>query len=244
MRDDLSRRIGAQLGPLFVCSETSRGGVRVRTPLLYPDGGVIDVFVVEGDDGLRVTDFGEALGWLRTVGGVGERSADQQRRLEEVCRCLGVGLRAGELAAGCDVQEVGRAVVRLAQVAATVGNLGWIRRPLRVKVLDAEALGSLEGERVSAWLRAHGWRVVAEAPGRCVTFAKATPEGLVEVDVPGADTLRDRVRRYAELLDALEAVEGLTQGELLWEIGRDPNTREGDDSLQHLLRRERASRTR
>ena len=38
---------------LFVCSPAPQEGVRVRTPLLYPDGGVVDVFVLERNGPLR-----------------------------------------------------------------------------------------------------------------------------------------------------------------------------------------------
>ena len=56
--------IARTLPPLFVCSPAPQEGVRVRTPLLYPDGGVVDVFVLERGSGYTITDFGDALGWL------------------------------------------------------------------------------------------------------------------------------------------------------------------------------------
>jgi hypothetical protein len=41
-----------------------RGGeMRVATPLLYPDGDVIDVWVHEAQGGYEVTDYGETAGW-------------------------------------------------------------------------------------------------------------------------------------------------------------------------------------
>ena len=43
--------------PLFVCSPAPQEGVRVRTPMLYPDGGVVDVFVLERNGGYIVTDL-------------------------------------------------------------------------------------------------------------------------------------------------------------------------------------------
>ena len=48
----------------FECSLAPQKGVRVRTPLMYPDGGIVDVFVLERGNGYIVTDFGDALGWL------------------------------------------------------------------------------------------------------------------------------------------------------------------------------------
>lgn len=65
MTEPISDQLAGSLSSLFECSATERGAVRVRTPFLYPDGGVIDVFVGQRDAGFTVTDFGEALGWLR-----------------------------------------------------------------------------------------------------------------------------------------------------------------------------------
>ncbi len=47
--------------PLFVCSPAPQQGVRVRTPMLYPEGSVVEVFVLERNDGFLFTDFGDAL---------------------------------------------------------------------------------------------------------------------------------------------------------------------------------------
>ena len=55
--------------PLFECAPAAREGVRVRTPFMYPDGGMIDVFVLSRDGRLQITDFGEALGCRAEPGG-------------------------------------------------------------------------------------------------------------------------------------------------------------------------------
>ena len=58
--DALYKSLSADLPPLFECSPAPRDGIRVRTPLLFPDGGVIDVYVLERDGAFTVTDFGDA----------------------------------------------------------------------------------------------------------------------------------------------------------------------------------------
>ncbi len=45
--DKLCATIGQTLPPRFECSPAPQEGVRVRTPLMYPDGGIVDVFVLE-----------------------------------------------------------------------------------------------------------------------------------------------------------------------------------------------------
>ena len=59
--DKLCATIGKTLPPRFECSPAPQEGVRVRTPLMYPDGDIVDVFVLKRDSGYIVTDFGDAL---------------------------------------------------------------------------------------------------------------------------------------------------------------------------------------
>ena len=44
---ELCVSLGKSLPALFECTPAPRDGVRVHTPLMYPDGGMVDVFVVE-----------------------------------------------------------------------------------------------------------------------------------------------------------------------------------------------------
>ena len=74
--------------PLFVCSPAPQQGVRVRTPMLYPDGSVVDVFVLERSDGFLVTDFGDALDWLGLQSVSRRRSPKQEALIQDVCQTL------------------------------------------------------------------------------------------------------------------------------------------------------------
>ena len=74
--------------PLFVCSPAPEEGVRVRTPMLYPDGGVVDVFVQERNGGYIVTDYGDALGWLGLQSASRQRSQKQIALIQDVCQTL------------------------------------------------------------------------------------------------------------------------------------------------------------
>ena len=82
---------------LFECSPAPQGGTRVRTPLLYPDGGVVDVFMLEHDGEVCVTDLCEALGRLRMRSVDSGRSAEQARRIEDTCQTLSVAVHRGQL---------------------------------------------------------------------------------------------------------------------------------------------------
>ena len=65
--DAMVRGLQNSLSDFFECSEMPGGSVRVRTPLTHPDGTLVDLFLIPGDDQkIEVTDLGDTTGWLRT----------------------------------------------------------------------------------------------------------------------------------------------------------------------------------
>lgn len=84
MNTNVCEALTHELGTLFQC-KPHKEFVRVRTPFLYPDDGVIDVFVKLHSDHFVVSDLGEdlgeALGWLRLQSVSAQRSPKQQRLL-------------------------------------------------------------------------------------------------------------------------------------------------------------------
>ena len=143
--DALCASLQGSLPALFVCAPAPNGGIRVRTPMLYPDGGVVDVFVVDETEGYLVTDYGEGLGWLRLQSSTTNRSRKQQAQVLDVCNTLGIELVRGQLmlrtGQGADL---GEAVMRLAQAVVRVADL-WFT--LRNRALEATA------DEVDDWLR-------------------------------------------------------------------------------------------
>lgn len=125
----LCSSIGETLSHMFECSPAPKQSIRIRTPLTYPDGGIVDVFVVEHDGQRRVTDFGEALGWLRMQSVSGRRSPKQNQMIEDTCQTLGVEMHRGQLVMRLEANdEIGEAVLRLAQAAARVSDLWFTFR--------------------------------------------------------------------------------------------------------------------
>ena len=127
--NELCSSLGQSLPPLFVCSPGSQEGVRVRTPLLYPDGGVVDVFVLEYGNRYKVTDFGDALGWLALQSVSQHRSPKQQALVLDVCQTLRIEMIQDQLV----LQEVtkdalGESVLRVAQAAVRVSDLWFTLR--------------------------------------------------------------------------------------------------------------------
>jgi len=122
--DDLCGALRNSLPTLYECMQEPQEGVRVRTPLLYPDGGIVDVFVLERGERHLVTDYGDALGWLRMQSASGKLSPKQRWLVDDVRLTLGVDLQRGQLQLPCDdpggiadaVQRVAQAVVRVSDV--------------------------------------------------------------------------------------------------------------------------------
>ena len=121
---DISGALRDTLPTLFECSHAPEGAVRVRTPMLYPDGGLVDAFVVEQGDEYLVTDFGDALGWLRMQSASGSLTADQREQLHDVCQTLGIERDRGQLTLRCrDRSELADAIHRLGQAAVRVADI-------------------------------------------------------------------------------------------------------------------------
>ena len=143
--NELCVSIGQSLPPLFVCSPAPQEGVRVRTPLLYPDGGVVDVFVLERGGSYTITDYGDALGWLGMQSVSRQRSRKQQLLLQDVCQTLRIESLQGQLVLRQVRQDaLGESVLRVAQAVVRVSDL-WFT--LRSQALQTTA------DEVDEWLR-------------------------------------------------------------------------------------------
>ena len=115
-----------KLSDVFECSETPGGSVRVRTPLTYPDGTLIDLFLIAGEDGaVVVTDYGDTIGWLRTQSARGLTSG-QNRKITRVCESLNVARAQGRITViAQDSRTLGEAVARVAQAAVLISHIAF-----------------------------------------------------------------------------------------------------------------------
>ena len=127
--NELCISISQSLAPLFVCSPAPQEGVRVRTPMLYPDGDVVDVFILERDNSYTITDFGDALGWLGLQSVSRHRSPKQRMLIQDVCQTLRIELIQGQLVLRQVMRdELGESVLRVAQAAVRVSDLWFTFR--------------------------------------------------------------------------------------------------------------------
>jgi hypothetical protein len=139
MSTSACERIGATLGELFACESSARY-TRIRTPFLYPDGDVIDVFLTNRAGVPAVTDYGETLRWLRMQSLAPRRSPKQQRLIEDVCLNHGLELYKGMLTARVPESTAGLAstVMRVAQGALRVADLWFTMRTRTVESVTDE----------------------------------------------------------------------------------------------------------
>ena len=142
---ELCVSLGETLPPLFECSPTPRDEVRIRTPMMYPDGGIVDVFVLERGDHYIVTDFGDALGWLSMQSVSRNRSRRQNFLIDDVCHTLRVELYRGQIVLrNINRDDLGEGVIRVAQAAVRVSDL-WFT--FRTQIFQTTA------DDVEEWLR-------------------------------------------------------------------------------------------
>jgi hypothetical protein len=159
--------IAENMGELFDCVPLN-GYTRIRTPYLYPDGDVIDLFLSQIEGGpSTLTDLGETLGWLH-MQTVSERKTDRQRRLiEDVCLTHGVELYRGMLMVRVgNLKGMAEAISRLSQAALRVSDLWFTFRSQAVasindeveEFLAAREIGFERGERLVG-RSGRAWRV-------------------------------------------------------------------------------------
>jgi len=122
------------LGALFEC-EPRNGHVRIRTPYLYPDGDVIDLYWrPAAEDGAGavaglLSDYGETMRWLRMQTAAGRRSANQDRLVDDVCLNHGIERVSGELSIRVGPNlPMHEAVTRLGQAALRVADVSFTFR--------------------------------------------------------------------------------------------------------------------
>ncbi len=123
-----SELITKKLGNLFTYSPSNQY-IRIRTPFLYPDGDVIDLFYKEDGEYVVLTDLGETLGWLRMQTTDQQKSSKQRQLINDICMNLNVQLYRGMLMMRLKRSEdLAQAVMRLSQAALRVSDLWFIFR--------------------------------------------------------------------------------------------------------------------
>lgn len=187
--------ITGKIGELFSCSPLN-GYTRIRTPYLYPDGDVIDLFLSQEKGDLTLTDLGETLRWLRNQSIAQRRSPKQNKMIEDVCLNHGVELFRGMLMLRLKHSDnFSSDLTRLAQAALRVSDLWFTMRTRAVETitdevedfLDARQIPSVRGEKLAgrsgrAWIVDFHVRHPRRSALMCVlsTASRAAARGIAE----------------------------------------------------------------
>ena len=127
--ESLSASIREWFHEQWECTPAPEGSIRVRTPYMYPDGGILDLFVLEDGDSYKLTDFGETVAWLRMRTGSTKLSPKRRAQINGACQVNGVVNNHNQLElANVAATDLPRAVVQLAADATRVSDL-WFTFP-------------------------------------------------------------------------------------------------------------------
>lgn len=99
------------------------GFLRLETPLRYPDGGVIEVFVENLNDRLLVTDYGESFRFLYNHGIDPVRSAVRQQVVDLAVSLGGADISEDTIEITVDPGLAMAAAVRLGQIITRIADL-------------------------------------------------------------------------------------------------------------------------
>jgi Domain of unknown function DUF1828 len=134
----ICEEINRSVGALFTCRDEG-DFVRLRTPFLYPDGDVIDLFARVTGEVMTLTDLGETLRWLRMQTLSQRRSPKQQQLIQDVIVTHGVEFYRGMLNVRVEsVEQVSPAVMRLAQAALRIADIWFTFRTRAVESVADE----------------------------------------------------------------------------------------------------------
>ena len=134
----LCQELQQNLGALFVCSNHGNYE-RIRTPYLYPDGDVIDLFCMTTGDTVVVSDLAETTGWLRMQSVTMRRSPNQNRLIEDACVTHGIEFHRGMLQARCrSGDNLAEVVTRVAQGVLRVSDLWFTFRTQAIQSITDE----------------------------------------------------------------------------------------------------------
>lgn len=140
--------IANHVGALFSCTPIN-AYTRIRTPFLYPDGDVVDLFLKEGSSELILSDLGETLRWLRMQTPTQRKSKKQRQLVNDVVQTTGVELFRGEILTRVNnIEQLGEASIRLSQATIRVADIWFTLRNQSFESIADEVEEFLVSENV------------------------------------------------------------------------------------------------
>ena len=187
-------QIAEQVGEMFQCEEHNNY-VRIRTPFLYPDGDIVDLFLRDDGGHSTLTDLGETIRWLRNQMAGSCRTKKQTHLIEDICQTNGLAFFRGRLEVRLNNVDIGEAAMRLGQGCVQVADV-WFTFKNRVFHSVADEIGEyLTENNVEYGIR-------EKHPGRSgrmwpVDFHTSTSRGYSYIQVLSTGT-RGATHRMSE----------------------------------------------
>ncbi len=121
---------------------TKKGAFRLETAFLYPDGGSVDVFLIEDappQAALKLSDLGQTTSWLLDMQVKAWLSKKRQLFVEDALRNYGVVQSGGAFELPLEsIDSLVDGIVRLGQACVRVSDLIYTRRCALQTGLDEE----------------------------------------------------------------------------------------------------------
>ncbi len=129
--DEIAELVRAHLADEVVCELLDDGENRLAclTPLDYPSGDGVTVWVEDRYDGFIVTDYGDSLTDLLAHPAQDHKALLDQVR--DICRQHDLAFRDGRIAATADRADLADVVWRAASAAAQIAQMSIVFRPHR-----------------------------------------------------------------------------------------------------------------
>jgi Domain of unknown function DUF1828 len=142
------QQLSDTIGQLFDCTEIN-GAVRIRTPYLYPDGDVIDIFYKTQGDQQVLTDFGETLRWLEMQTQKQDLSKRQELVLQDIRLTHSIEMYKGMLMVRVGQDEsLSEAITRLGQAIVRVSDLWFLARTRVIESILDEVVELLQENQI------------------------------------------------------------------------------------------------
>lgn len=117
--------LAKKIGELFTCTPLNQY-IRIRTPFLYPDNDLIDLYYKELDEDIVLTDLGETLSWfkLQTVAlGI---APELLQLIKDICLDHGIEFSRGMLLLRLkQSDDLAEGIMRLSQAILKVLDIGF-----------------------------------------------------------------------------------------------------------------------
>ncbi|ASC69190.1 hypothetical protein XM38_001160 [Halomicronema hongdechloris C2206] len=149
MTTALCQHVAETIGQLYDCAEINNGFIRIRTPYLYPDGDIIDLYWKEKDGQQILTDLGETLRWLDGQTANQKLSKRQTQALEDIRLTHGIELYRGTLTLRIPSDaSLADGLTRLAQAALRTADLWFLSRTRTTSSITDDVAEFLSEKRI------------------------------------------------------------------------------------------------